>query len=294
MDDLLLHPKTKKQVKSLLGKPPHALLIYGPLGSGKLRLALNISAGMLNTVPDKLHNHPYFTLIARPEGKQDIPIEAIRGVIKQLNLKAASAEQRIVNRVIVIDQADRMSAEAQNALLKVIEEPPAKTVFILTSPSDHAVLPTIASRTERLPVSPVSLEDAVKFFSADYSETQTESAWRLSGGAAALMEAILKDDSAHPLKAAVEQAKQLLAADKYNRLLMLDSLSEDKARFGEVLDALSRTLAALHHSAIKTGNARQAGRLLNARKLVDSAQASLKNNTSGRLLALNLAAQLPL
>lgn len=293
MDDLLLNSHTIKRVEDILAKPPQCLLIYGPAGSGKTTLAHLISSRLLQTGPDKLKNHPYFIHVARQDGKQDIPIDAVRGVIKYTSLRVATKSGRKVNRIVFIEEAHRMSSEAQNALLKIIEEPPAKTTFILTAWTDNSVLPTIASRAEKLSIRPVGLKNAIRFFSARFDETKIESAWRLSGGAAALMMAILTDDNAHPLKSAVEQAKRFLAADRYTRLLMLDSLSDDRAGFDEVLDALSRTLTALHHSAINQGNARQAGRLLKARKMVDSAQKSISNNTSRRLLAIDLAQQLP-
>jgi DNA polymerase III subunit delta' len=294
MSELPLHPITKARLGQVIQKPPQALLIYGPTASNKQAIAKKISSRLLKTPEEKLTNHPYFSLITKPEGKQEIPIDAIRTVISRLALKPAALVRDSIHRVVVIDEADKMSAEAQNALLKNIEEPPEKTIFILTAPSVNSVLPTIASRAERLAISPIGLTDAIEYFSDEYQPDSIDSAWRLSGGDAGLMEQILKDNNAHPLKSAVEQAKQLLAADTYNRLLILDSLSQDKTRFTEVLDALSRILAALHHTAIRADNRNQASKLLKARKQVDSALSMAPNNTSGRLLALNLAQQLPL
>jgi DNA polymerase III subunit delta' len=294
MDELLLHPRTKKRLNEMLSRPPHALLIYGSAGSGKLWMAKFISAQLLDADPLGLLSHPYFILVSKPVNKQDIPIDAIRDVIRQLNLKVAVSGSQKINRVIVIDEAEKMSNEAQNALLKAIEEPPARTVFILTSTSEDSVLPTIASRAERLAIIPVSLQDALTAYASQFLDKDIESAWALSGGAAALLESILKDGKEHPLKSAVEVAKRLLATDIYNRILLLDSLSDDKARFTEVLDALSRTLAVLHNSAIKAGRDIQAGKILKARRLIDSAQKSISHNTSARLLALNLAQQLSL
>ena len=293
MDDHLIHSHTKKRLGDVIAKPPQCLLIYGIPGAGKLTLARMIAAELLKTPADKLDKHPYFIHISKHEGKQDIPLEDVRGLIKQISLRAVSSIEGDTNRIVIIEEANRLSGEAQNALLKIIEEPPAKTTFILTAPTDSSVLPTIASRSEKLAVRPVMLDEASRFFSARFNEDKIESAWRLSGGAAGLMSALLTDDQVHPLKSAVEQAKQFLAADRYSRLLMLDSLSDDKTRFSEVLDALSRTLTALHHSAIKNHNSPLAARLLRARKMVDAAQNSVSKNTSGRLLAIDLAQQLP-
>lgn len=293
-DSLLLHPKTRKQAESVVSKPPQALLIYGPIGSGKRALAEHITAQLLGIPVKELANHPYYLVLQKPDNKQEISIDAVRSVIAKLNLKTVIATKNQIKRVVLIDDAHLSSAEAQNALLKVIEEPPGDTIFILTSISDSAVLPTIASRTERLAVTPSSLEDATRFFKEKFSPTAVYSAWNLSGGAPGLLNAILQDDDNHPLKQSVETAKRFLSLGKYDRLLFIDNLSADKAEFLLLLDALSRILAALHHAAVRAGNTSQIKRLAMARKLVNSTADSLAKNTSGRLLAMNLALKLPI
>jgi hypothetical protein len=292
MPDLVLHLRTKKQAERVLTKPPQALLILGPAGSGKFQLANHLSASLLDVKPDELTKHPYFSLITKPPDKRDIPIDSIRHIIKQLSLKAAHHQTGDIKRVLLIKDANLMSTEAQNALLKVLEEPPSGSVFILTALSDTSVLPTIASRAEKLMVSPISIEDALQQFSPGFSQKQVESAWSLSGGASALMEAILKDDQSHPLKQSVETAKRILAGSTYDRILLFDNLSGDKVLFADALDALSRILTALQHAAIKSGNHRQSSRLLRARKLINNSIHSLETNASPKLLALNLAEQL--
>jgi DNA polymerase III subunit delta' len=249
---------------------------------------------LLDVPESKLPDYPYFLLLQKPENKQEIPIDDVRQIIKKLQLKAVVGADKSVKRTVLIDGANLMSAEAQNALLKMIEEPPPGTIFILTAISDSSVLPTIASRTEKLALTPVSLKEAQDFFKDQYSPDVIDSAWALSAGTAGLLNALLNEDSKHPLKIAVETAKKILSLKRYDRLLLLDSLSADKDEFLRVLDALSRITRALHRAAINSNNSVQAKKMAKARKIINSAIDSLQKNTSARLLILDLALRLPI
>ena len=293
MAELLLHAKTKKHFDQLIKKPAQALLIYGPAGSGKRALAELIAAALLDIKLEKLSDYPYFMLVQKPANKQEISIDSVREIIRRLTLKAVIGSQKPVTRVVLIDEAHLASAEAQNALLKAIEEPPAGTIFILTALSVSTVLPTIASRAEKLPVTPIGLAESREFFADSFDNEAIDSAWQLSGGAAGLLNALLRDDQGHPLKQSVETAKRILAQSRYERMLSLDSLSSDKANFKDVLDALGRILASLHRAAVNSSNDGQAKRLLHARKQIGSAMDSLESNASPRLVALDIALRLP-
>jgi DNA polymerase III delta prime subunit len=293
MAELLINQATGSQIKLLLKSPPHAVLITGQAGAGKRAIADYIAALLLAIPQEKLPNHPYFFVIEKQGDKKEISIESVRSVVKKLGLKPAIGAQNPVNRIVLIDDAHQSSHESQNALLKAIEEPPAGTVFILTSLSDAAVLPTISSRAQKLKVGSVSLDEAKDYFKNGQNDTAIESAWQLSGGAAGLLAALVKDDSEHPLKKSVEDAKKILSLDKYQRAKYLDELSSSKSDFAVTLDALDRILAALNRSAIRNQNDKNSDRLIKARKQVNSTLASLHNNASPKLAALNLALSLP-
>ena len=98
-----------------------------------------------------------------------------------------------------------MTTEAQNALLKSLEEPPADTVIILTATSLRALLPTITSRTQHLRLETPALEAfADIFFTGLLRGSNIQHAYRLSGGLPGLMSVLLESDETHPLVAAVE------------------------------------------------------------------------------------------
>ncbi|MCY0881242.1 MAG: hypothetical protein OWS74_04530 [Firmicutes bacterium] len=90
-----------------------------------------------------LTDHPDFRQID-PGTQTAIGIDAVRELLSSIFLPPLWSAQR----VIVIQQADRLRVEAGNALLKILEEPPPNLVFILTAPSASQVLPTIRSRCQ--------------------------------------------------------------------------------------------------------------------------------------------------
>lgn len=130
------------------GRLAHACLLCGPAGSGKSWLVRELVALVLETKPDSVESHPDFHQIA-PESKlRRILIEPVRGLERLLHVKAL----RGPNKVAVIQDADRLQAEAANAFLKTLEEPPAGCLIILTTTLRDAVLPTILSRCITIPL----------------------------------------------------------------------------------------------------------------------------------------------
>lgn len=288
---MLLHLRTKKQITSFVNKPSHALAIIGPSGSGKLVVARGIAVALLGLSSIKtLQKYAYLTHIKRPEGKQDIPIDSVRSITKLLKLKVPG--DRVIRRVVVIEDAQDLNEEAQNAMLKMLEEPAPDCVFILTVSSTESLLPTIISRTQKLNVQPVTLDDALSYFGNDYPHKQIESAWNLSQGSVGLLLAILRDDKEHPLKIAVDNAKEYLKKNKYERLLLVDGLSKDKKQLALFLEALLKLLSALHHDAVRRSGKSQQEKILASRKLAYKLQDALDANASPKLVTLELALNL--
>lgn len=87
--------------------------------------------------------------------KSEIPVESIRDISRFVSTTTDSETYRI----LVIDRADDLNEKAQNALLKMLEEPPSKTLFFLLCDNRAKLLPTIISRCRILRLHPSSLED---------------------------------------------------------------------------------------------------------------------------------------
>jgi hypothetical protein len=221
----LLNPLTEQRVKNFAERPTHALLLTGPTGSGKHTLAVIIAEQLLALPEGGFSDHPYTLLISPVDGKA-IGIEAVRQLDRFLSLKVPGGAAH--NRVIVIEDAHLLTTEAQNALLKTLEEPPHDTVLILTAAHERALLPTIRSRVQALPVGKLGKADVESHFGDRGHDTEAvRRAYAISGGLPGLMDALL-EDSDHPLVAATNTARELLSHTAYERLSMVDELAKQR------------------------------------------------------------------
>jgi len=133
---------------SRAGRLAHACLLSGPPGSGKSWIVRELAALVLETKPDTVESHPDFHQIAPESRLRRILIDPVRSLERILHVKALRGS----SKVAVIHDADRLQAEAANAFLKTLEEPPAGCLIILTTTLRDAVLPTILSRCITIPL----------------------------------------------------------------------------------------------------------------------------------------------
>jgi DNA polymerase-3 subunit delta' len=138
----------------------HAWLITGPPGSGRSTLAHAFAAALIAEPGDEraMHQvlsgtHPDLTAL-RTEGVI-ISIKDARALVERSYFAPSLGRYR----VIVMEDADRMAERTSNVLLKALEEPPERTVWVLCAPSDADLLPTIRSRVRTLRLREPEVDD---------------------------------------------------------------------------------------------------------------------------------------
>lgn len=130
----------------------HAYILVGKESVGKRTLARFVSAKLLNVREDKLDQHSDFLYIKRginqktEKEKKDFTIEQARFI--KTKLQNSSWTKGFL--VIIIDEAEFLNEEASNALLKILEEPPEKSIIFLLTPDEDLLLPTIRSRAQSI------------------------------------------------------------------------------------------------------------------------------------------------
>lgn len=156
---LLGNRQLKENLKESLGKGhiSHCYLITGPEGSGKRTLARLLAQAILCQGTDKPcgvctpcrkildGNHPDYILVDDPE-KKTVPVELIRQARADMFVQPNESDHKIYQ----FPRAQDMGIPGQNALLKVLEEPPGYGVFILIADNPDKLLPTVRSRCTEL------------------------------------------------------------------------------------------------------------------------------------------------
>lgn len=181
----MIHPWHEAHWRRLLAsaaRRAHAVLLSGPRGQGKRAFAEAYAAHLLCAQPDtsghacgacapcRLRlsgNHPDLLRVLPeadqpdfelPAGKSkpstQILIEQVRALREQLSVTAHQSD----TRVVIVDPAEAMNVSTANALLKLLEEPPAGTCFVLVTAAPRRLLPTIRSRCQHWPFSHPSAE----------------------------------------------------------------------------------------------------------------------------------------
>lgn len=160
-------------------KTSHAYLFQGPSGVGKKSLAQAFAA-FLNCLEEGRSdscghcpscrkmasaNHPDFLIIEPERGKAQISIDQIRELKKMLSYPPVEAGYRVV--MLSDIQQTMIRKEVANSLLKTLEEPPLKTVFVLTAVEAAGILPTIVSRCQVVPFYSLPYELVCAALSAD-------------------------------------------------------------------------------------------------------------------------------
>ena len=279
------------------GKISHCYLICGPDGSGKRTLARILAAAMECTGAGEAPcgvctacrkafdgQHPDIITVDDTEHK-NVSIDVIRDARADMFIRPNEGKRKIY----ILPRAQDMLPAAQNALLKILEEPPEYGVFLLLSTHAEKLLPTIRSRCAELHLSPVGQEEAAAYLQCRLPQQQPDairSACVRSGGFLGQALALLESGSA-PQTAefaaayaggdALALLRVLLPLEKYKRTELLPVLQQWRALVCDALSAKSGMPAASPEAAMLS-QSRTGAQLLAAAQDLQEAMDDLNLN----------------
>ena len=162
------------EAQIVAGKPPHALLVSGPVDAGKSRFVEALAARWLCRKPGSpcgecsqclllaAGTHPDLYRL-QPEDSAQIKVDQVRDLAEW----ASQTAQQGGNKIAVINPADRMNQQAANALLKTLEEPPAGTLLCLVTDQPARLLPTLRSRCQHIGCEVPARDAAIAWLQAE-------------------------------------------------------------------------------------------------------------------------------
>ncbi len=216
---LVYNQKTDSLLSSVRGHLPQGLLLHGDYGVGLLSAARDLAG-------DKLAG------IISPTDAHDV--DDPHGIIRAKQIRALYDETKGKSKtelVYVIDNADQMNHIAQNAFLKLLEEPAPHIHFILTAHRQHQLLTTILSRVEKLRISPLSEQQTVELIRS-LGITDTKKVQQLNflaNGMPAELTRLASDDTYFTERAKVmADARTFISASKFDRSVIAHRYASDR------------------------------------------------------------------
>ena len=218
---------------------PHAILIEGDKGTGKHTLAKYLACAAVcsgeeppcfkcrNCLNAKKSSHADIIVTAPEDGKKNIAVAQIRQLRDEAFVKPHSAERR----VFIIDCADTMNEQSQNALLKVLEEPPGAVVFILICESKASLLTTVISRCVTLSLSIPERKIGVEYIKGvtDYEEHEIIDALESTNNNIGQALSVLAGQQSTKTEAAAKEFVQcFLRDDMWGMLCTLQSFEKKR------------------------------------------------------------------
>lgn len=222
----------------------HSYMFIGTSGIGKKMIATEFAKAILclneNKYCDKCksciefnsNNHPDFMII-EPDGN-NIKIEQIRELQKRITEKPIISTKK----VYIIDRADTMTKEAQNCLLKTLEEPPEFATIILLGENVNAFLLTIKSRCMILNFNPIEDEEIKKYLQENYQMNNITKA-ELDLFQGSIGKAIALKDKLEQYESLEKFVENLERKDLIDNVKLVETLYKDKEEIIEMLEYIN-------------------------------------------------------
>lgn len=271
----------------------HAHLIVGEDGIGKSLVAEEFAARVLGVPSGKEH----IDIIKYKSEKASFGVDAVRDIITESNSKPYESDKK----VIIIYQGEKLTVQAQNALLKTIEEPPKGVFIIILTESSEFILDTIKSRCQIHKLSPLKREEMISFIKRDYSELDESIINTLiafSEGIPGRVNKFLNDESFNKIrKLVIELLQEINTHNSSLTLKYADEFAAMKGKENEILSTIVTFVRDImiykemrNHLSIINGDKiddiKAIANIISYKKLkgiinmVDKARRNLKSNTN--------------
>lgn len=213
LEQTLISASDAPQLKAFVRARSHAALLIGRSFANESAIAGWLSQQLYD---NETHAQPKVITFDAPS------VEDVRSIAQHTHNKS---EPGVIETIVVITHLEQSKHEAQNALLKQLEEPAGGVVFIVSALDAAAVLPTIQSRCSVFLLSTPTLKEFQEFFADEYGADKIAGAYMASGGNIVSFLAFM-GDADH----IVQDAKHILASSVYQRLSFTASYEKDRQK----------------------------------------------------------------
>lgn len=270
---ILLHPISQERYENIILNPPQSLLVVSPKGSGKYFLLKSLA----KTILGENFTGRLFEVIPLND-KTSIGIEQIRELKNIFKLKSELV------RVVLFPDAGLMTKEAQNSLLKLLEEPPERVHFLMGVNKTNAVLDTILSRSAvwRL-VLPTKTQ--IREYYKNIESAKLNKAVAIANNKMGLINSLVTDEQDNEILENIDIAKEILSEKLFNRLIRVNLLSKDTEKSKSIVEALILVCrAALNNSPSSNISSQSVKRWNNRLKICMKSENWLDSNIQTKLV----------
>jgi DNA polymerase-3 subunit delta' len=274
----------------------HAYIFLGPENVGKFTVAVDLAEKLTGKNSQKINPD---LIIIRPEEegnnepkiktgkattkKREIKIDQIREVQKQLSFFSENGKYKVA----IIDEAERMNKQAQNALLKTLEEPNDFSVIILVTKNDKKLLPTIISRCQKIKFGPLTAEEIEEWSEEEniFKEKEKEKKeivfWSM-GRPGVVLKLVNEIDELEKRKKIRQKIENLMKQNLAEKFSLAEEMSKNKE---ELRQELGLWIIFLRQVLLQTSNSESARKKL--LKIIEETEKSLEimrdTNANARL-----------
>ena len=261
-DEIIGNEKIKEELKRSLeeDKVSHSYMFVGIDGIGKQLIAKAFAQMILCTnetekgcdkckscIEFQSQNHPDFLYI-EPDGNS-IKIEQIRYLQRKIQEKPIISNKK----VYIINDADKMTQEAQNCLLKTLEEPPEYSIIILIGSNENAFLNTIKSRCMKLTFQPIASEEIKQYMEKTYGMSNINENM-LEAFQGSIGKAIALKDKKEEYENIEKMIEKLDKTDMTELMQLGSALYQSKEEINDILEYMNIVLLKMTKENVKYAN----------------------------------------